>query len=147
VQIAGWYLWLTANKDKKRSGRKSSSSIVVELSFWDKDGSNQLNIRRYDFQVIDNNGEYLVSLLSHQDGLGLVLADAPNQSETLLLGVMVLLLPGVGTRAGVNDDVSLQVNFLIEHSRQTCATGVGPAARKVVSSLDGEVAGARRGPA
>jgi transposase len=31
-------------KDKNRSGRKSPSSIVVELSFWDKDGWKSLTI-------------------------------------------------------------------------------------------------------
>jgi hypothetical protein len=31
-------------KDKNRSGRKSPSSIVVELSFWDKDGWKPLPI-------------------------------------------------------------------------------------------------------
>jgi transposase len=31
-------------KDKCRSGRKSPSSIVVELSFWDKDGWKSLTI-------------------------------------------------------------------------------------------------------
>jgi hypothetical protein len=31
-------------KDKSRSGRKSPSSIVVELSFWDKDGWKSLTI-------------------------------------------------------------------------------------------------------
>jgi hypothetical protein len=31
-------------KDKNRSGRKSPSSIVVELSFWDKDGWKSLAI-------------------------------------------------------------------------------------------------------
>jgi hypothetical protein len=31
-------------KDKNPSGRKSSSSIVVELSFWDKDGWKSLTI-------------------------------------------------------------------------------------------------------
>jgi transposase len=31
-------------KDKNRSGRKSPSSIAVELSFWDKDGWKSLTI-------------------------------------------------------------------------------------------------------
>jgi hypothetical protein len=31
-------------KDKNRAGRKSPSSIVVELSFWDKDGWKSLTI-------------------------------------------------------------------------------------------------------
>jgi hypothetical protein len=31
-------------KDKNRSGRKSPSSIVVELKFWDKDGWKSLTI-------------------------------------------------------------------------------------------------------
>jgi hypothetical protein len=31
-------------KDKNRSGRKSPSSIVVELIFWDKDGWKSLTI-------------------------------------------------------------------------------------------------------
>jgi hypothetical protein len=31
-------------KDKNRSGRKSPSSIVVELSFWDKNGWKSLTI-------------------------------------------------------------------------------------------------------
>jgi hypothetical protein len=31
-------------KDKNREGRKSPSSIVVELSFWDKDGWKSLTI-------------------------------------------------------------------------------------------------------
>jgi transposase len=31
-------------KDKSRSGRKSPFSIVVELSFWDKDGWKSLTI-------------------------------------------------------------------------------------------------------
>jgi hypothetical protein len=30
--------------DKNRSGRKSPSSLVVELSFWDKDGWKSLTI-------------------------------------------------------------------------------------------------------
>jgi hypothetical protein len=33
-----------ALKDQNRSGRKSPSSIVVELSFWDKDGWKSLTI-------------------------------------------------------------------------------------------------------
>jgi transposase len=31
-------------KDQNRSGRKNLSSIVVELSFWDKDGWKSLTI-------------------------------------------------------------------------------------------------------
>jgi hypothetical protein len=31
-------------KDQNRSGRKSPSSIVVELNFWDKDGWKSLTI-------------------------------------------------------------------------------------------------------
>jgi hypothetical protein len=38
-----WFA-LNGEEDKNPSGRKSPSSIVVELSFWDKDGWKSLTI-------------------------------------------------------------------------------------------------------